>query len=304
MLTDSPQQPDKYAVFGNPIEHSKSPLIHTLFARQTQQNIEYTRMLVEPGRFASAADQFFNNGGKGLNITVPFKLDAFDYANELTERAQSAGAVNTLVLQKNGNTLGDNTDGIGLVNDITENLGWSISNKRILIIGAGGAVRGVLLPLLQQQPAQTVIANRTVEKAAELARLFNPRGVGDTGARGFGHVSARGFGYVSACGFGHISACGFSDLKNQQFDLVINATSSGLHGELPPLPATLFNRQANAYDMIYGEQPTVFMRWALDNGAAMVSDGLGMLVGQAAESFFLWRAVRPEIQPVLKELRG
>lgn len=290
MSTDSTQQPDKYAVFGNPIEHSKSPLIHTLFARQTQQNIEYTRTLVEPGGFAGAADQFFSNGGKGLNITVPFKLDAFDYADELTERAQSAGAVNTLVLQKNGNKLGDNTDGVGLVSDITENLGWPIKNKRVLIIGAGGAVRGVLLPLLQQQPSQTVIVNRTVEKATELARLFSQHGTSSF------NDSARGFGAIDACGFG--------DLNNQRFDLVINATSSGLHGELPPLPATLFNKGANAYDMVYGQQPTVFMRWALDNGAAMVSDGLGMLVGQAAESFFLWRAVRPEIQPVLKELRG
>lgn len=290
MSTDSTQQPDKYAVFGNPIEHSKSPLIHSLFAKQTQQNIEYTRTLVEPGGFASAADQFFSNGGKGLNITVPFKLDAFDYADELTERAQSAGAVNTLVLQKNGIKLGDNTDGVGLVSDITDNLGWPIKNKRVLIIGAGGAVRGVLLPLLQQQPSQTVIVNRTVEKATELVRLFSQRG-----ASSFSD---------SARGAGVIGACGYSELKGERFDLVINATSSGLHGELPPLPATLFNKQANAYDMVYGQQPTVFMRWALDNGAAMVSDGLGMLVGQAAESFFLWRAVRPEIQPVLKELRG
>lgn len=297
MSIDSPRQPDKYAVFGNPIEHSKSPLIHTLFARQTQQNIEYTRALVEPGGFADAADRFFNNGGKGLNITVPFKLDAFDYADELSERAQSAGAVNTLVLQKDGGKLGDNTDGVGLVSDITENLGWSIKNKRVLIIGAGGAVRGVLLPLLQQQPSQTVIVNRTVEKATELARLFSQRGQ-------HGSIGTLSFSDLSASGLNKLSACGFSDLKNQQFDLVINATSSGLHGELPPLPATLFNRGANAYDMVYGQQPTVFMRWALDNGAAMVSDGLGMLVGQAAESFFLWRAVRPQIQPVLTELRG
>ncbi len=278
MSNNSNPVPDKYAVFGNPIEHSKSPLIHTLFARQTGQNMEYTRQLVEPDNFTNAANRFFNDGGKGLNITVPFKLDAFSYAGELTERAKSAGAVNTLILRNDGSRLGDNTDGFGLVNDITDNLGWKIAGQRVLILGAGGAVRGVLLPLLQQQPREIVIANRTVEKANELARSFSVHG--------------------------NTSARGFSELEDQRFDLVINGTSSGLHGELPPLPATLFNRQAKAYDMVYGDQLTVFLRWALDNNAAAVADGLGMLVGQAAESFFLWRGVRPQIQPVLKELRG
>ncbi len=267
---------DKYAVFGNPIAHSKSPQIHRQFAEQTAQSLAYDKQLVDEDGFSAAADQFFQ-AGRGLNITVPFKLDAYRYASQLTARAERAGAVNTLALQADGSVLGDNTDGVGLVSDISERLGWPLQGKRVLILGAGGAVRGILQPLLEQRPESVVIANRTIAKALQLVRSFKD--------------------------LGRVLACGFEDLEGQQFDLVINGTSASLSGDLPPLPQGLLLPEACCYDMMYGAEPTVFLRWASDQGAAAVADGLGMLVGQAAESFSLWRGVKPGVDPVIERLR-
>jgi shikimate dehydrogenase len=270
---------DKYAVFGNPIAHSKSPDIHRQFAEQTGQALSYEKQLVDPQGFEAAADAFFAGGGKGLNITVPFKQDAYAYVARTTPRARRAGAVNTLTLEADGTILGDTTDGIGLVGDIVHNLGWEIRHKKVLILGAGGAVRGVLEPLLEQQPQHVVIANRTVDKALQLAKGFAE--------------------------FGYLLGCGFDMLGEQQFDLVINGTSASLQGDLPPLPDSLINPDAVTvcYDMLYGAEPTPFMQWAAERGA-LVSDGLGMLVGQAAESFALWRGVRPETAPVIADIRA
>jgi shikimate dehydrogenase len=268
---------DKYAVFGNPIEHSRSPQIHAAFALQTKQVLTYERQLVAVDGFADAARTFFAEGGLGLNVTVPFKLDACQFADELTARAAFAGAVNTLARQEDGQILGDNTDGIGMVSDMLGNLGWTLAGQRILVLGAGGAVRGVLQPLLLQQPQQLVIANRTLARAQELAASFSAQGP--------------------------VSACAYAELAGQQFDVVINGTSASLAGELPPLPSDLLAPHARCYDMMYGAQPTVFLQWAKARGAAQTADGLGMLVGQAAEAFYLWRGVRPQTAEVIELLR-
>ncbi len=269
---------DQYRVFGNPIAQSKSPEIHRRFAEQTGEALHYDKQLVELDGFAAAVQRFFADGGKGLNITVPFKLEAFELADQLTERARNAGAVNTLMRLPGGELLGDNTDGQGMVSDIVERLGWTLHNKRVLLLGAGGAVRGVLQPLLEQQPSQLVVANRTLSRAETLAREFTT--------------------------YGEISACSFADLDGQQFDVVINGTSASLSGDLPPLPQSLLASGACCYDMMYGAEPTVFLRWAQAQGAAGIADGLGMLVGQAAESFALWRGIRPDIAPVIHALRA
>jgi shikimate dehydrogenase len=270
---------DKYAVFGNPIAHSKSPDIHRQFAEQTGQDLSYSKQLVADDGFEAAADAFFASGGKGLNITVPFKQNAYAYVARTTPRARRAGAVNTLSLEADGTILGDTTDGVGLVSDIINNLGWEIRHKRVLVLGAGGAVRGVLEPLLAQQPQHIVIANRTVDKALQLSKGFAE--------------------------FGYLLGCGFDMLDEQQFDLIINGTSAGLQGDLPPLPDSLIdaNGATACYDMLYGAKPTPFMQWAAQRGAK-VSDGLGMLVGQAAESFALWRGMRPETAVVIASLRA
>lgn len=269
---------DQYAVFGNPIEHSKSPFIHAAFASQTGQDMAYSKQLVELDGFNTSADAFFAAGGKGLNITVPFKQDAYSYAARLTPRARHAGAVNTLALQEDGTILGDNTDGVGMVRDLLENLGWEIRGKKVLVLGAGGAVRGVLEPLLQELPQHIVIANRTIDKALQLAK-------------GFAEM-------------GYLLGCGFDMLEGQQFDLVINGTSASLAGELPPLPDDLLTAEGRCYDMMYAAAPTPFMVWAQQHGARGVSDGLGMLVEQAAQSFQLWRGVCPETGPVIASLRS
>ena len=269
--------PDKYAVFGNPIKHSLSPTIHSLFAEQTGQSLSYRSHLVELGQFASSARRFFDNGGKGLNITVPFKLDAFGFADRLSERAQRAGAINTLALTGDGSLFGDNTDGVGLVTDIADNLGWQIKDRRVLVLGAGGAVRGVLEPLLQRNPSLLLVANRTVEKARQLASDF--------------------------AGLGPVSGCSFEALQGNQFDLVINGTSASLAGELPPLPVNVLSDEGCCYDMMYSAKPTPFMRWGAQHAAWAVSDGLGMLVEQAAEAFSIWRGVQPETRPVIDQVR-
>lgn len=267
---------DVYAVFGNPVTHSKSPAIHRQFAEQTGQDLHYNKQQVDEGDFERAATAFFDEGGRGLNITVPFKVNAHDFAHQLTPRAERAGAVNTLVKYSDGTLVGDNTDGIGMVHDM-HNLGWELQGKRILILGAGGAVRGVLQPLLAEAPAQVVIANRTLSKAEELARNF--------------------------ADLGDVRALSFEDLAGHVFNIVINGTSASLHGDLPPLPSGILAPDAACYDMMYGDEPTVFLRWAEAEGAGRCADGLGMLVGQAAESFYLWRQIRPEVVPVITAIR-
>lgn len=264
---------DFYAVFGNPIAHSKSPQIHAAFAAQTGERLHYDKQLVPPGQFAYAVEQFFRSG-KGLNVTVPFKLEAFELADTLTERASAAGAVNTLIKQPNGKILGDNTDGFGMLRDITVNLGWRIKDKKVLILGAGGAVRGVLLPLLAEQPAQVVIANRTPSKAQALVELFDSP---------------------------LLSSCSLEQLPTG-FDLVINGTSAGLSGAMPNLPDDLLAENACCYDMVYGKTLTPFLQWTAAKGAN-IADGLGMLVEQAAESFYQWRGIRPESATVIAALR-
>lgn len=267
---------DRYVVFGNPIGHSKSPMIHQLFAEQTGQRLDYSTLLAPLDDFAGCATAFFREG-RGANVTVPFKEDAYRLANSLTARAQRAGAVNTLSKLDDGSLLGDNTDGAGLVRDLTVNAGFSLTGKRILLLGAGGAVRGALEPLLAEKPASVIIANRTVDKAELLAELF-----GDLGP-------------VSASGF---------DWLREPVDVIINATSASLTGDVPPIaPSLIEPGQTLCYDMMYGKEPTAFCRWATEHGAALAMDGLGMLAEQAAEAFWLWRGIRPDTAPVLAELR-
>jgi shikimate dehydrogenase len=275
-LFDFTPRKDHYGVMGNPITHSKSPQIHRLFAQQTQQRLEYTAIHVDLGGFEQALGNFDASGGKGLNITVPFKQEAFALVDSRSPRAERAGAVNTIKFDNN-QRYGDNTDGVGLVHDLTRNHQLTLQGKRILLMGAGGAARGVMAPLLEQNPARVVIANRTPDKAVELAAAF-----ADLGA---------------------LHAGGYQELDAQQFDLVINATAASLHGELPPLPASLLGDGAVCYDMMYAKL-TPFMAWAQTHGAAQVLDGLGMLVEQAAESFYLWRGVRPQTAPVIALLRN
>lgn len=272
-------KPDRYAVFGNPIEHSKSPEIHRAFAKQSAQDIEYDKTLVDINEFSQKVDSFFAEGGRGLNITVPFKQLAFEYARILTPRAKAAGAVNTLVLQQDRSVLGDNTDGVGMVSDIVDHLHWQLQDKDILIVGAGGAVRGVLLPLLEQKPANITIVNRTQSKARSLIKEFAE--------------------------FGQLSACDFNSVPDRAFDVIINGTSASLSGELPPVPISSFAPTTYVYDMVYDNELTPFLRYAADQGVVreQLADGLGMLVGQAAESFYLWRHIKPDVAPVIELLR-
>ena len=271
--------PDRYVVIGNPIAHSKSPQIHAMFAEQTGQAISYERLLAPVEGFEQVVREFVASGGRGANVTVPFKLDAFRLADELSARAQAAGAVNTLHF-RDGRITGDNTDGVGLVRDIVEGAGVSLQNKQLLLLGAGGAARGVVLPLLAESPARLVIANRTPERALELAHQFSD----------------------ASTSVSPIEGCGFDELS-QSFDIVINATSASLSSELPPVPASVFGERGFVYDMMYAAQPTPFLQLASRHGTA-VRDGLGMLVEQAAESFFIWRGVRPRTAPVYQWLRS
>jgi shikimate dehydrogenase len=268
---------DLYAVIGNPVAQSKSPRIHAAFARELDEDMRYEAILAPRDGFAAAVAAFRAAGGKGLNVTVPFKLEAFALATERTERAERAGAVNTLRFDGE-DALGDNTDGAGLVRDIQDRLGFALSGQRVLIMGAGGAARGIVLPLLREQPGSITIANRTVEKALALERHFAPSGPVEGGD--------------------------YARLSRRQFDLIVNATSASLIGELPPLPQGVFAPGSLAYDMVYGDEPTRFLVHAREHGAARLADGLGMLLAQAAESFFLWRGVRPDTRPVIDILRG
>ena len=268
---------DLYAVIGNPVAQSKSPRIHASFARELGHDLRYEAILAPREGFAAAVAAFRAAGGKGLNVTVPFKLEAFALATDRTERAEQAGAVNTLKFN-GAMILGDNTDGAGLLRDVQERLGFAIRDRRVLIMGAGGAARGVVLPLLRERAATVTIANRTVEKALALGRRFAP--------------------------FGPVEGGDYARLAGRQFDLIVNATSASLTGELPALPPGVFACGSLAYDMVYGAEPTRFLVHARQNGAAQVADGWGMLLAQAAESFFLWRGVRPDIRSVIETLRG
>lgn len=266
---------DRYAVVGNPVAHSRSPAIHAEFARATGQDIAYTRLLAPLDGFAQTVETFRAGGGKGLNVTLPFKVDAFRLATARTGRARSAQAVNTLRFDGE-QVLGDNTDGAGLVRDILGNLAFPLAGKRVLLVGAGGAASGVIQALLDASIATLVLANRTVERARDLARRFG----------------------------GAVEPCGLDALGDARFDAIVNATSASLSGEAPRLAPGVFASGSLAYDMMYGRGESPFLAAARAAGAARLADGLGMLVEQAAESFEVWRGVRPETAPVLAMLRG
>ncbi len=268
---------DLYCVFGNPIAHSKSPAIHAAFAAATGQDLRYEARLAPVDDFSGAVSTFLADGGRGANVTVPFKEEAFRLATRLSPRAARAGAVNTLKFD-GAEIFGDNTDGAGLVRDIVHNLGFALAGQRILLLGAGGASRGVIAPLLAEAPASLLIANRSADKARDLAAGFADLAAVDGGS--------------------------FAELTGKSFDLVINATSASLAGESLPLPAGLFASGSLAYDMMYGKGETPFMWLAREQGAAHCADGLGMLAEQAAEAFFVWRGVRPQTGDVLATLRA
>jgi len=270
---------DRYALIGHPVKHSKSPLIHNAFAHQTQQELSYETLLAPLDGFSDTVRMFRAEGGRGANITIPFKIEACSIATRLTERAKLAGAVNTLTFV-NGDILGDNTDGIGLVRDLIVNLACPLAGRNVLLLGAGGAARGVLFPLFQTKPVSLTIANRTVERAQELRAAFVP--------------------YAGQTAF---MAGSFEDLAGWEFDVVINATSASLEKETLPLPPNIFAPDAFVYDMMYDANGTPFLSWARAAGVTQLSDGLGMLVEQAAESFALWRGVRPKSASVLSSLR-
>jgi len=265
---------DRYGVMGFPVSHSRSPIIHRLFALQTGQNLQYELLQVAPDKLASSVRQFQSTGGKGLNITLPHKTEVLRLVDDMSERARCAGAINTLSFDDDG-IHGDNTDGIGLIRDLTTNLGLQLGGANILVLGAGGATRGILEPLLDAKPAAITIANRTLSRASDLVDRFSTAGP------------------VSACRFDEVS---------DSYDLVINATSAGVKGETPPYPEAAIGRQTWCYDMSYGLTPTPFSEWAMSQRAAKSIMGWGMLVEQAAESFYIWRGVRPDTAAVLKQL--
>jgi shikimate dehydrogenase len=269
---------DRYAVIGNPIKHSKSPLIHQAFAAQTGESLTYERLLGHLDGFAADVRAFFAAGGRGLNVTTPFKEQAWALVDERSPRAESAGAVNTLIPLADGRLRGDNTDGAGLVRDLSLNHGCLLAGCRILLLGAGGASKGVVRPLLECGPERLVIANRTAAKARQLAAALQP--------------------------LGPVLGCGLDELEGDQFDLIINGTAAGLQGEVPPLPDGILAGGGWTYDMMYASEPTAFVRWGQTQRAVAALDGLGMLVEQAAESFLVWRGVRPPSAQVLRELRA
>ena len=268
---------DTYAVIGHPVRHSRSPFIHERFARQCGQSLRYIRIDATPEAFEGVVGRFFAQGGKGLNVTLPHKQAAAALAASLSSRAARAGAVNTLLLRDDGLLHGDNTDGVGLVRDLTGSFGVTVGSRRILLLGAGGAARGVLDPLLALQPAELVIANRTAARAQELAQSF--------------------------ADMGPVSGCGFDELQGAPFDIVINATASSIGGETLPLPPGCVEAHSFCYDMGYARDDTPFVRWALQRGVTRAVMGLGMLVEQAAEAFYLWRGQRPDTAPVLAALK-
>jgi len=267
---------DSYAVIGNPIHHTKSPQIHGAFAQATRQRMTYRAIEGRVGHFAQDVQRLREAGGKGLNITSPFKLDAFAYATQHAESARMAQAVNALKFTEDGQALAENFDGAGLVRDVIHNLNRPLRGQRILLLGAGGAARGAIAPMLREQPFELVIANRSVDKAQALA--------------------------AQAAGLGAVSACGYDDLPGERFDMVFNATSASLHGQTLPLPASVFAADALAYELLYGKGLTPFLQLARSAGAAQLADGVGMLVEQAALAFAWWRGVHPPTQAVIKQL--
>ena len=269
--------PDRYAVMGHPIAHSKSPFIHQRFAAETGEPVEYDALLVEPDDFLVAVERFRAEGGLGLNVTIPFKEEAFALASRRSDRAERAGAVNTLWFDGTA-VCGDNTDGVGLVRDLRRNLAVDVEERSVLLLGAGGAARGVIGPLLDERPRRLVIANRTASRAVALARRFE--------------------------GQGPVSAVALDALPADGFDLVVNATAASLAGDLPPLPRGTLRTGGVAYDTAYAARPTPFVDWGAGEGAAIATDGLGMLVEQAAESFRLWRGREPRTRPVIDALRA
>lgn len=273
-MADSAPKPDRYAVIGHPVAHSRSPMIHEIFARQTGENMSYELLDVEPTDFEVAVRGFGAAGGKGLNVTVPHKTAAFEIVNELSDTAERAGAVNTISFLPGGTIRGDNTDGVGFIHDLTRNHEQDVAGKTILILGAGGATRGILGPILEAAPAAVLIANRTPERAAELVLEY------ETDVP--------------------LSACRFDDLMNKDVsDIVINATSAGVRGESPPFPPDCIGAESFCYDLAYGLKGTPFVAWAREHGAGKAVQGWGMLVEQAAESFQIWRGTRPDTQTLL-----
>jgi shikimate dehydrogenase len=269
---------DQYAVVGNPVNHSLSPQIHSLFAEETEQEMSYRALQLQPEKFQEQIRKLQQSGFRGLNVTVPFKQDAWQMADVLSPRARDAGAVNTLIFQPDGKIAGDNTDGIGITRDLIVNHQVLIEHRKILILGAGGAVRGALGPILAKKPGLLTIANRTLEKAEKLAEDFF-------------HLW-------------DVQPVTYDQLGRETYDLIINGTSAGLNAEVPPIPETILGANSVCYDMMYNaRQPTAFVKWALDRGALRAYDGLGMLVEQAAESFFIWRGVRPQTALVIQMLR-
>jgi shikimate dehydrogenase len=265
----------RYAIIGNPVAHSKSPEIHAAFAAQTGIDLRYERLLAPPNGFRATAEEFRANGGRGANVTLPFKLDAFAYATDVSSRARDAGAVNTLTFDAT-RVFGDNTDGVGLVKDMRDNLGFAIAGKRVLIAGAGGAMRGVIGPLLAEAPAVIAVANRTISKAEQIVQLYR---------------------LVS-----NIIVIALADLPGHQFDIIINATAASLKDDLPIIPRSTFAEGSLAYEMMYGKGVTPFLALGRQAGAS-VADGLGMLVEQAAESFLIWHGIRPHTETVFRQIR-
>jgi len=269
---------DRYGVIGHPIAHSKSPVIHRLFAEATGQDLTYDAIDIPPEQLATRVRQLFAEGYRGLNVTVPHKTEVLKLASRLTSRAELAGAVNTLIRHADGAVEGDNTDGTGLVNDLRQNLRVRLAGTRLLILGAGGATRGIVPALFDTNPRDIMIANRTLDRAQALAKDFRM--------------------------LGKILACQFQELGGQRFDLVINATSAGLRGEVPPFPPSILGPETLCYDLSYAMHDTPFVAWAKKNGAGHVAQGWGMLVEQAAESFYVWRGVRPDTRQVIARLPG
>ena len=270
---------DRYAVIGNPIHQSKSPLIHGMFAKATGQDLEYIALEGPIGGFAGAVDAFRAAGGRGMNITAPFKLDAFAYATERSERAQLAGAANAMKFE-GARVMAENFDGVGLVRDVVHNLKTPLAGKRVLLLGAGGAARGALLPFLAENPALLVVANRSLDKAAELTAIAEKQGAPA----------------------GQVVGCCYADLAGQTFDVVFNATSASLRAELPPVPASVFAHCGLAYELAYGKGLTPFLQLAQSAGVKQLADGVGMLAEQAAEAFVWWRGVRPDTKAVIAQL--
>lgn len=264
-------QIDRYAVVGNPVSHSKSPLLHALFAHKTGQKISYEKLEAPLDQFVSTVEAFRLSGGKGANVTVPFKTSAFEYAHEVSERARRVKSVNTLIFREEGVVEGDSTDGIGLVRDLVQNKGFSLSGKRILLLGAGGAVRGCLLALLEAFPEKLVVCHRDRSKVDSLIAEFSE--------------------------FSSLSSADYSTLRGE-FDLIINGTSASLQGVVPPLPSFFIHPEVTCYDVSYGNQPTVFQTWATGLGAKAAYDGVGMLIEQGAESFYRWRGIRPDTKNI------